>query len=120
MRHWRQPLAIPGRLLRCAVAWTRANDDRHLLFDFSASIQPLPHLESKWLKSMRTFMLEINANMELNFTGVPPIQRQHDTHIMDAILESQKFSPAQISHHIRRSNGCHRDTIGPSQTRPDA
>ena len=101
MRHWRQPLTIPGRLLWCAVAWTQLTAGTSYSI-FWQVYDPLPHLESKWLQSMRIFMLEINANMELDFTGVPPIQRQHDTHIMDMILESQKFSPAQI----RRLNYC--------------
>ncbi len=51
---------------------------------------------------MRDFMATINATMELDNTGVPMIQRQHDAHIMDLILDSDQFTPMQI----RRLNYC--------------
>jgi hypothetical protein len=41
-------------------------------------------------------MAGINAALELDDTGVPTIQRQEDKNIMDAILESNKFTAAQI------------------------
>jgi hypothetical protein len=47
-------------------------------------------MESKWLASMRTFMSKINANLELDITGVPPTQRINDSHIMDMILGSEQ------------------------------
>jgi hypothetical protein len=51
---------------------------------------------------MRTFMPHINATFELNDNGVPPIERENDTHIMDIILESNKFTASQV----RRLNYC--------------
>ena len=51
---------------------------------------------------MRTFMAQINASMELDTTGVPSLQRQHDAHIMDIILELNQFTNAQV----RRLNYC--------------
>jgi hypothetical protein len=59
-------------------------------------------MESKWLASMRTFMSKINANLELDITGVPPTQHINDSHIMDMILESEQFTATQI----RRLNYC--------------
>ncbi len=101
MKHWRQPHTIPGKLLRCTVAWTQmtAGTSYSIL---QRVYEDLPHLESRWLTSMRTFMADINATLELDDTGVPSIQRHDDKHIMDAILESNKFTAAQI----RRLNFC--------------
>ena len=101
MKHWRQPNTIPGKLLRCTVAWTQmtAGTSYSIL---QRVYEDLPHLESRWLTSMRNFMADINATIELDETGVPTVQRQADTYIMDQILESNKFTAAQI----RRLNYC--------------
>ena len=40
--------------------------------------------------------------MDLDTKGIPPLQRQHDAHIMDVILESNQFTSAQV----RRLNYC--------------
>jgi hypothetical protein len=47
-------------------------------------------------------MSEINASMDLDDNGVPPIQRQNDSHIMDQIMGSNLFTATQI----RRLNYC--------------
>ena len=101
IKHWRQPDTISGKLLRCTMAWTQmtAGTSYSIL---QRVYEVLPHLESRWLTSMRTFMADINATIELDETGVPSVQRQADKHIMDQILESNKFTAAQI----RRLNYC--------------
>ena len=89
MRHWRQPTTIPGKLLKCAVAWNQMTAGTSYSI-FQRVHDVLPHMESKWLASMRTFMSKINANLELDITGVPPTQRINDSHIMDMILGSEQ------------------------------
>jgi hypothetical protein len=101
MRHWRQSTTIPGKLLKCAVAWTQMTAGTSYSI-FQRVHYILPHMESKWLTSMRTFMSQINASLELDITGVPPIQLINDAHIMDLILKSDQFTAAQI----RRLNYC--------------
>jgi hypothetical protein len=95
MRHWRQPTSLTGKLPKCAVAWTQMSAGTSYSI-FQRVTEELPHLEAKWLTSMRTFMAQINASMELDTTGVPSLQRQHDAHIMDIILESNQFTNAQV------------------------
>jgi hypothetical protein len=51
---------------------------------------------------MRNFMAQVNASFSLDNSGVPLIEREHDQHIMDVILESKKFTAAQL----RRLNFC--------------
>lgn len=101
LRHWRQPHTLPGKLLKCAVAWTQMTAGTSYSI-FQRVYEDLPHMESKWLISMRTFMAQINASIDLDQTGVPPTQRQNDAHIMDMILESDRFTSAEI----RRLNYC--------------
>ena len=69
---------------------------------FQRVYDDLPHLESKWFASMRSFMARVNASFELDHNGVPPLEREHDSHIMDVILESNRFTAAQT----RRINYC--------------
>jgi hypothetical protein len=38
----------------------------------------------------------VRAWIEVDDTGIPPVEREHDEHIMDIILKSNKFQPAQI------------------------
>ncbi len=63
---------------------------------FQRVYDDLPHLESQWFVSLRTFMARVNASLELDQNGVPPLEREHDTHIMDVVLESNKFTAAQV------------------------
>jgi hypothetical protein len=46
------------------------------------------------LASMRDFRSMINATIELDDNGVPPSQRPDDQHIMDLILDSDRFTNA--------------------------
>ncbi|KAI2496025.1 hypothetical protein MHU86_18498 [Fragilaria crotonensis] len=54
MRHWRQDQTIPGKLLKCAVAWTQMTAGTSYSI-FQRVYEDLPHLESKWLASMRIY-----------------------------------------------------------------
>ena len=63
---------------------------------------PLPHLESKWIASLRLFLSTIDASIRLDKADVKPLQRAHDFYIMDVIITSQAFTAAEI----RRLNYC--------------
>ena len=100
MRHWRQRSAT-GQLMRCALAWTQmtAGTSYSILKNVTTA---LPHLESKWLSSLRTFLASIKASLIVDDPGIPPLQRVNDRYVMDEILASQQFTPAQL----RRLNYC--------------
>jgi hypothetical protein len=57
---------------------------------------PLPHLESKWLTSLRGYLASINAALHLDVTGLPPLEREHDAYIMDVIVQSRQFTDNEI------------------------
>ena len=94
LRHWRSP-SQAGTLLKIAVAWTQlsAGTCTSFLDDVDT---PLPHLEVKWLSSLREYLKHIRGYLELDETFVPPLQRLDDSYIMDHILHSQRFTKAQI------------------------
>ena len=64
--------------------------------------EDLPHLESRWLSSLREYLAFINAGLQLDNTGVAPLERRHDEFIMDRILSSKKFNCSEI----KRQNYC--------------
>ena len=100
IKHWRQA-SVAGKLLRIAVAWFQ----KQIGVSFSLLDRvavPLPHLESKWIGSLRQFLASINASLHLDDHRPPVLQRFHDFNIMDVVMESQQFSPAEI----RRINYC--------------
>jgi hypothetical protein len=76
LRHWRQHTGS-GKLLKVALAW------HQLSVGTSYSIltrvhEELPHCESVWILSMRTFLASINATIEVDVPGLPLPQRKGD------------------------------------------
>jgi exonuclease III len=100
IKHWRNNTVV-GKLMRCAVAWTQLTAGTS--WSILHNVKPaLPQLESKWLASLRNFLATIQARLEVDAPGIPPIQREHDFHLMDKIMDSGQFTPMQI----RRLNYC--------------
>jgi hypothetical protein len=100
LRHWRLQSPV-GKLLKCTMAWL------HLSVGMSYSVlehvnEPLPHLESKWIRSLRDFLASISASLHLDDPCVPPLQREHDQYLMDMIIECKRFTPLDI----RKLNYC--------------
>jgi hypothetical protein len=54
-----------------------------------------PHLEAKWLASLQ-FLHSVGGTIELGENNSVPLQREHDQFLMDYVLFSGKFKPAQI------------------------
>eukprot|EP00957_Ditylum_brightwellii_P182546 13905814-Ditylum_brightwellii.AAC.1 len=56
----------------------------------------LPHLEVRWLKSLRDYIKKIDASIEI-YRGISyPLQRYGDVHLMPKIIQSQKFKEKEI------------------------
>ena len=57
----------------------------------------LPHMEAKWLSALRAYLHHVRAWIEVDDCGIAPLERENDgAYIMDLILKSKKFQPAQI------------------------
>ena len=100
MRNWRSGTTA-GKLLRIAVSWfqLQVGTSVSILADVKTN---LPHLESKWLASLRTFLAFIDSSLQLDTDYVPPCQREYDASIMDIVLQNGKFTDDEI----KRLNYC--------------
>jgi hypothetical protein len=76
-----------------------AGTARSILIDVHT---PMSHLESKWIASLRNYLAAIDATLGVDDPGILPLQRENGSYIMDHILQSRQFQPAQI----RRLNYC--------------
>jgi ribonuclease HI len=100
LRHWRLQSEV-GKMLKCTIAWAQLNVG--VSYSILANTVPmLPHFESKWIQSIRTYLASIHASIELDEPCIPAIQRQGDSHIMDHVLDSRLFSRTEI----RQINYC--------------
>ena len=95
LRNWRLSTTA-GKLLRIAVSWFQLQ-----IFLSEVKIN-LPHLESKWLASLRLVLASIDSSLQLNTEYIPPLQRECDVHIMDVVLQSGQFTNEEV----KRLNYC--------------
>jgi hypothetical protein len=100
MRHWRKCTEV-GKMLECTLAWAQLNVGVSFPI-LEYTLLDLPHLESKWIASIRVYLASIRAGLQLDRPGLPALQRQGDSFIMDYVLDSKKFTRGEI----RRINYC--------------
>jgi hypothetical protein len=62
----------------------------------------LPHLEAKWMASVRQYLHDVEGTIELDEDGVAALQREGDAFLMDMVISSEKFEPTQL----QRINYC--------------
>jgi hypothetical protein len=95
LRHW-QCSNQPGNLLQIAVAWVQYAIGTGVSFLTNVA-SDLPHLESKWLKSLWQYLSTIHGTIEVDGNIVQPLQeRIHDCYLMDAVVAHDQFTPKQI------------------------
>ena len=63
---------------------------------FVDTIRELPHLETVWIGSIRRFLQFIDATIDLDDVYIPQKQRVHDIHLMEEVIDSRKFTRADI------------------------
>ena len=100
LRHWRSQSQV-GRLLKNVMAWLQLS----VGVSFPILEHPnilLPHMESKWIASMRSFLSRVHSMLHLDEPCIPVLQREHDIYLMDAVLGSNHFTSLEI----RRINYC--------------
>ena len=95
LRHWRTPQSRVGRTLRILVHWTQQSLGLATSF-LTDTTTPLPHMETKWLTSLRNFLATTGGFLQLDDPGLLPLQREHDQHIMEIILRSKRFTDQEI------------------------
>ena len=98
--YWRSPCQA-GKLLRIAVAWTQHNLGTSQSF-LQDTTTRLPHMESRWLKSLREYLQQVKGHIQIDHKYISPLARIHDCFIMDAIIDSHHFNDKEI----QRLNYC--------------
>ena len=101
LKFWRSsPHCQSGKILRVALSWTQfcAGTSAPILLDTTT---PLPHLESTWITSLRQYLFECQATIEVDTPFVPAIQRTNDAYLME-IAHSHNFTKGQT----KRVNYC--------------
>ena len=101
IKYWRTPHTQSGQILRVVMAWIQYCTGTSWSI-LEQPQEPLPHLESSWIKSMREYLAKIDGKLTLKDQYIPEPQRQNDTYIMDHVLSHDKFKPA----HIKAINWC--------------
>jgi exonuclease III len=100
LRHVRQQSQV-GKLILCALSWLQLSVGVSYPV-LEQPLNPLPHIESLWLTSLRDFLASHKLSIQMTDTGIPPLQREHDTYIMDHILQANHYTKAEV----RKINYC--------------
>jgi hypothetical protein len=101
LRHWRFQSTV-GKLFQCSLSWFQLATGMSSYSILERTHVSLPHLESRWLASLRKFLETINASIQVDDPKIPPRQREGDAYLMDMILEANVFTDAEI----RKLNYC--------------
>ena len=94
-KHWTSQLP-PGKALRIAMSWAQMHTGVGwpILQDVSTNLPQFD--ESHWLRSLRLFLRSIQGQLRLDNPYIPSLQREHDSYIMDHVLQSKQFTNKQI------------------------
>eukprot|EP00980_Cylindrotheca_fusiformis_P020498 scaffold7555_cov72-Cylindrotheca_fusiformis.AAC.3 len=100
IKHWRSYTYI-GSLLRCTLAWAQTNAGIGTSLLISPSVT-VPHLESRFLQSLRLYLAEHDAKIEVDDPFIPPVQRENDQYLMEIAMSQPRFK----SKDLKRINYC--------------
>jgi len=89
IKHWRTDTMV-SKTLRIATAWCQWQSGLSDSFLADTSTR-LPHLEARWLKSLRYGLNKTNLKIQLNRSYVTPPERLGDIHIMQWASTSPNF-----------------------------
>ena len=94
LKHWRSHTYVSS-LLRCSLAWAQMNAGISTPIMSIPSLS-LPHLESVFHQSTRRFLSQIDGQIEVDDSFVPPLQREGDEFLMDIALTSNAFNASEL------------------------
>jgi hypothetical protein len=86
---------IAGQFLRVALAWAQHNSGVGTPILEIPTI-PIPYLETQWISSLRTALTSLGCKIQVDYSSVYPLQRQHDAHLMDVFREHCTFKPNEL------------------------
>jgi hypothetical protein len=101
LKHYRTRSTPVGDVTEVALAWAQYCVGTSSPILENTTI-PLPHLRAQVLGELQHFLGTIKATIEVATDHVAPLQREHDQHIMDIVINQGTFTNAAI----RRINYC--------------
>jgi hypothetical protein len=101
IKSWRAKTSHQGKMARIALRWAQfcAGIGQPILENTAIS---LPHLESEWISSLRTYLEDIKGKIQVDNPGIPTLSREHDQHLMEVAIQLKIFKPS----HLRKINYC--------------
>ena len=95
LRHWRTPESYPGKLLQNGGYWHQLQlGVGQPLFEDVKS--PHPHSKSRWVAFLCGFLCQVRFSLNLDNPDMPGLQQEQDIYLMDKVIHSDQFTPAQI------------------------
>jgi hypothetical protein len=94
IKHWRTDTMI-SITLRVALSWSQWQSGISKPILHNTRIK-LPHLECRWLKSLRDFLRHIHARIRVDFPWVVPPERENDIYIMEHAIRSKIFTDEDL------------------------
>ena len=95
LKSWRSPHTLQSRVLKFGVQWAQYTSCIGVPIREAPHIK-LPHLDSKWLQSLRVYLVKVQGKLRVDSPGIPPLQRVNDQYLRDMVLANPKWKPAQI------------------------
>ncbi|KAI2493074.1 hypothetical protein MHU86_21458 [Fragilaria crotonensis] len=100
LRHWRTRTLV-GDLLRMVLEWCNYVAVLSVSILENTSCK-LPHLESKWIASLRDYLHSVGASIQVDADGIPPLEQENDDYVMERVVRSRQFKASEI----RKINYC--------------
>lgn len=95
LKHWRTQTVVSSTL-RIAVHWAQWYSGHHSPI-FEDVNYPIPYLDCRWLRSLRTFLNNIRAAIHLDISNVASCERSNDIYIMNYARECGLFNEHDIA-----------------------
>ena len=94
VKHWRTDTMI-SKTLRIATAWFQWQSGMSESFLTDTST-PLPHIEARWLQSLRYGLNKAAIKIQLHRQYIIPPEREGDIHIMQWVTSPNRYTDRQI------------------------
>jgi len=94
LKHWRTK-TILSSALRIALSWSQwqAGISRAILGYPRITV---PHLEARWINSLRQFLASIRGRIQVDIDYVQPKEREGDKYIMEMAMQSRLFTRQEM------------------------
>jgi hypothetical protein len=96
IKHWRTE-SVVSKMLRINLSWAQwqSGQSSSILWDVTS---PLPHVEGRWILSLRQSLAATKGALQLDTDFIPPTERKGDHYLMDMAIESGAFNTKELQY----------------------